>query len=43
MTKALKWWHMAAINGDAAAQFNLGALYANGLGNPERHVKQCTG
>ena len=37
--KALKWWRMAANNGDAAAQFNLGALYANGLGSTP--VKTC--
>ena len=36
LKKALKWWRMAAINGDAIAQFNLGALYANGTGFSSR-------
>ena len=28
----MKWWRMAAMSGDPAAQFNLGAIYANGIG-----------
>ena len=36
MKKAMKWWRMAAISGDPAAQFNLGAIYANGIGMNSR-------
>ena len=31
----MKWYRLAALRGDAAAQTNLGSLYANGKGAPE--------
>ena len=30
MLEAAKWWHKAAVNGDAAAQFALGLVYIRG-------------
>ena len=30
--EALKWWQMAANQGDADAQYNLGVLYRDGIG-----------
>lgn len=33
--QAVKWFHLAADQGDAYAQFNLGALYDKGEGVPQ--------
>ncbi len=30
--EAARWWHLAAANGRVASQYNLGVLYARGLG-----------
>ena len=35
----MRWYRKAAEQGDAAAQFNLGVMYANGEGVPEDYVK----
>jgi TPR repeat protein len=37
--EAVKWYRKAADQGDADAQFNLGAAYYNGGGVPENHVR----
>ncbi len=36
--EAMKWWRKAAEQGDASAQYNLGALYANGQDVPQDYV-----
>jgi TPR repeat protein len=36
--EAVKWWHLAAEQGDAGAQANLGFMYENGQGVPEDDV-----
>ena len=36
---AVKWFRKAAEQGDAEAQFNLGAMYAKGEGVPEDYVR----
>jgi TPR repeat protein len=33
--ETIKWYRMAADNGDASAQYNLGVAYATGMGVPE--------
>ena len=33
--EALKWYRQSASQGNASAQFNLGAMYANGEGVPQ--------
>ena len=33
--EAVRWFHLAAEQGDATAQFNLGFMYANGEGVPK--------
>ena len=38
-TEAVKWWRLAAAQGDARAQAALGVLYANGTGVPEAVVQ----
>jgi TPR repeat protein len=37
--QAFGWWHKAAVQGFAAAQFNLGALYDGGQGVQQSHVE----
>ena len=37
--EALKWYRMAAEQGNAPAQFSLGFMYANGEGVPEDYVR----
>ena len=36
---ALKWYTLAAEQGDADAQFNLGLMYYNGQGVPQDYVR----
>ncbi len=36
---ALKWYRMAAKQGEARAQYNLGLMYANGQGVPQDYVQ----
>jgi TPR repeat protein len=36
--EAVKWYHLAADQGNAIAQFNLGVMYANGEGVPSNSV-----
>ncbi len=38
-TEAVKWWRLAAEQGDAAAQNNLGAMYARGRGVPQNDAE----
>jgi TPR repeat protein len=38
-TEAVKWYRMAAEQGDADAQHNLGVMYDNGAGVPEDDVE----
>ena len=38
-TEALKWYRLAAEQGHAAAQFNLGLMYENGQGVPQEYVQ----
>jgi len=33
--EAVKWYRLAAYQGDAAAQYNLGYMYYEGLGVPQ--------
>ena len=35
----MKWYRLAADQGNAGAQYNLGAMYANGNGVPEDDVE----
>ena len=35
----MRWWRLAVEQGYASAQFNLGAMYADGLGVPQDHVQ----
>ncbi len=35
--KAVNWWHLAAENGHAEAQWALGSMYADGLGIPQNY------
>ena len=37
LAETVKWWSLAARQGDATAQFNLGLLYHNGFGVPKNH------
>ena len=37
--QAVKWYRLAADQGDADAQSNLGLMYANGRGVPQDHVQ----
>ena len=37
--EAVKWYSMAAEQGVAQAQHNLGVMYANGTGVPENNVR----
>ena len=37
--EALKWYRLAADQGDAGAQNNLGVMYANGQGVPQDYVR----
>ena len=37
--EAVRWYQMAAEQGQAGAQFNLGIMYAQGEGVPEDHVQ----
>ena len=37
--EAVQWYQMAAINGDPAAQYNLGVMYAKGDGVEKDYVK----
>ncbi|MBF0158487.1 MAG: sel1 repeat family protein [Magnetococcales bacterium] len=37
-TMAVKWFRLAALQGHAAAQYNLGVRYANGRGVPQPDV-----
>ena len=37
--EAVKWFRMAAQQGQAGAQFNLGVMYAYGRGVPEDYVR----
>jgi TPR repeat protein len=37
--EALKWYRLAADQGNAAAQFALGGMYENGLGLPQDYAK----
>ena len=36
---AAKWYHKAALGGDAWAQLNLAMMYAEGMGMPKNYVK----
>jgi len=36
--EAVRWYRLAAEQGDAAAQFNLGVMYAKGHGLPKDYV-----
>ena len=36
--EAVKWYRLAADQGDAGAQNSLGYMYANGMGVPEDYV-----
>ena len=36
-SEAMRWYRMAADQGDAAAQVNVGSLYANGWGVPQNY------
>jgi hypothetical protein len=36
--EAVKWFRLAAEQGDADAQYNLGVAYANGQGAPQDYV-----
>ena len=37
--EARKWYRLAAAQGNAEAQFNLGIMYANGHGVPQDYVQ----
>jgi TPR repeat protein len=37
--EAVKWYRLAADQGDARAQFNLGFSYDNGRGVPQNHAE----
>ena len=37
--EAVKWYRLAAAQGDAVAQYNLGVMYDNGKGVPQDHAK----
>ena len=37
--EAVKWYQLAADQGNGSAQLNLGSAYANGLGVPSDHVR----
>ena len=37
--EALKWFRLAAAQGDALAQHNLGLMYAKGYGVPQDHIE----
>jgi TPR repeat protein len=37
--QALKWWDLAAEQGDTDAQSNLGDMYANGRGVPQDYTE----
>ena len=37
-SEAVKWYRLAADQGDATAQFNLGGMYAQGEGVPQDYV-----
>ena len=39
--EAMQWFRIVAEQGDARAQFNLGAMYDNGLGVIEDDVLAC--
>ena len=36
---AVKWWTLAAEQGHAKAQYNLGVMYSNGQGVPQDYVR----
>ena len=38
-TEAVRWYRMAAEQGDATAQVNLGLMYANGRGVPQNNTE----
>jgi TPR repeat protein len=38
-TEAVKWYRLAAAQGDAFAQFNLGVMYSKGDGVPQDYVQ----
>jgi TPR repeat protein len=38
-TEALKWYLLSAAHGEAAAQFNLGLIYATGKGVPQDYAE----
>ena len=37
--KAKHWWLLAAAGGDALAQYNLGAMYANGVAGKQSYCE----
>ena len=37
--EALKWFRLAAAQGDALAQYHLGLMYAKGYGVPQDHIE----
>ena len=37
--EAARWYHLAAVQGNAHAQFSLGFLYATGAGVPENNAE----
>ena len=39
VAEAVRWYRLAADQGQAGAQFNLGAMYANGEGVPQNSVQ----
>ena len=40
--EALKWFRLAALQGDADAQYVLGDMYKNGLGGPQDYEEALT-
>ena len=41
--EAVKWFRLAADQGDATAQFNLGIMYAKGQGVPQDYAEAVNG
>ena len=37
--EAMKWFRLAANQGDAEAQFNLGVMFRDGVGVPQNYVQ----
>ncbi len=41
--EAARWYRLAAEQGNAKAQYNLGIMYVNGEGVPQDRPKPCVG